>query len=48
MVREYQRVIGKEARAQMLAAEGRLPDAVDRLRRRRLQRDGPVRRFRRR
>jgi tryptophan synthase beta chain len=28
MVREYQRVIGKEARAQILAAEGRLPDAA--------------------
>ena len=28
MVREYQRVIGKEARAQMLEDEGRLPDAV--------------------
>jgi tryptophan synthase beta chain len=28
MVREFQRVIGKEARAQILAAEGRLPDAV--------------------
>jgi len=28
MVREYQRVIGNEARAQLLAAEGRLPDAV--------------------
>jgi tryptophan synthase beta chain len=28
MVREFQRVIGKEARAQMLAEEGRLPDAV--------------------
>ncbi|WP_431850452.1 tryptophan synthase subunit beta [Allosphingosinicella sp.] len=28
MVREYQRVIGKEARAQMLDVEGRLPDAV--------------------
>jgi tryptophan synthase beta chain len=28
MVREYQRVIGKEARAQMLDEEGRLPDAV--------------------
>jgi tryptophan synthase beta chain len=27
MVREYQRVIGKEARAQILAEEGRLPDA---------------------
>jgi tryptophan synthase beta chain len=28
MVREFQRVIGKEAREQMLAQEGRLPDAV--------------------
>jgi tryptophan synthase beta chain len=28
MVREFQRVIGKEARAQILAHEGRLPDAV--------------------
>ena len=28
MVRQFQRVIGKEARAQVLAAEGRLPDAV--------------------
>ncbi len=28
MVRELQRVIGSEARAQMLAVEGRLPDAV--------------------
>src|SRR5207344_502983 len=28
MVREFQRVIGKEARAQVLEAEGRLPDAV--------------------
>ncbi|WP_294121983.1 tryptophan synthase subunit beta [Sphingomonas sp.] len=28
MVRQFQRVIGKEARAQMLAAEGRLPDTV--------------------
>ncbi|HYD36103.1 MAG TPA: tryptophan synthase subunit beta [Allosphingosinicella sp.] len=27
MVREYQRVIGEEARAQILEAEGRLPDA---------------------
>ncbi|MEA3063944.1 MAG: tryptophan synthase beta chain [Sphingomonadales bacterium] len=27
MVREYQRVIGKEARAQILETEGRLPDA---------------------
>ncbi len=28
MVRQFQRVIGKEARAQILAVEGRLPDAV--------------------
>jgi tryptophan synthase beta chain len=28
MVREFQRVIGEEARAQILEAEGRLPDAV--------------------
>ena len=28
MVREFQRVIGKEARAQILELEGRLPDAV--------------------
>jgi len=28
MVREYQRVIGREARAQVLAETGRLPDAV--------------------
>ncbi|GAA4713912.1 tryptophan synthase subunit beta [Sphingomonas lutea] len=28
MVREYQRVIGKEAREQILGIEGRLPDAV--------------------
>jgi tryptophan synthase beta chain len=28
LVRELQRVIGREAREQMLAAEGRLPDAV--------------------
>jgi tryptophan synthase beta chain len=28
MVREYQRVIGREGRAQILAAEGRLPDAA--------------------
>jgi tryptophan synthase beta chain len=28
MVREFQRVIGKEARAQLLEDEGRLPDAV--------------------
>src|SRR3546814_11267920 len=28
MVREFQRVIGQEARAQILEEEGRLPDAV--------------------
>jgi tryptophan synthase beta chain len=28
MVRQFQRIIGKEARQQVLAAEGRLPDAV--------------------
>ncbi|QIK95285.1 tryptophan synthase subunit beta [Sphingomonas sp. HDW15A] len=28
MVRQFQRIIGREAREQMLAAEGRLPDAV--------------------
>lgn len=28
MVREFQRVIGRESRAQILAAEGRLPDVV--------------------
>ena len=28
MVRDFQRVIGREARAQILAEEGRLPDAV--------------------
>jgi tryptophan synthase beta chain len=28
MVRQFQRVIGREARAQVLAVEGRLPDAV--------------------
>jgi tryptophan synthase beta chain len=28
MVREFQRVIGREARSQLLAAEGRLPDAA--------------------
>lgn len=28
MVREFQRVIGKEARAQILETEGRLPDAI--------------------
>ncbi len=28
MVREFQRIIGKEARRQILSAEGRLPDAI--------------------
>ena len=41
-------MIGREAREQVLAAEGRLPDAVDRLRRRRLERDRHVRRLPRR
>ncbi len=50
LVRDLQRVIGEEARAQSLAAEGALPRPGDRLRRRRLQRDRhlrPVRRRRR-
>ena len=38
MVRDFHRVIGEEARAQILEAEGRLPDTRDRLRRRRQQR----------
>ena len=41
-------MIGRESREQMLEAEGRLPDAVDRLRRRRLERDRDVRRLPRR
>ena len=36
MVRDFHRVIGREARAQILKAEGRLPDGHHRLRRRRL------------
>ena len=43
IVRDLQRVIGDEARAQMLEQTGRLPDARDRLRRRRLQRDRHLR-----
>ena len=39
LVRDLQRVIGDEAREQALAAEGALPGAGDRLRRRRLERD---------
>ena len=42
MVRDFQSVIGIETRAQMQEAEGRLPDSLDRLHRRRLQCDGPV------
>ena len=42
MVRDFQAVIGREARAQMLEADGRLPDAARRLRRRRHQRDRPL------
>ena len=42
MVRDFQSVIGKETRAQMLEREGRLPDTPGRLHRRRLERDGPV------
>ena len=37
MVRDFHKVIGEEARAQILEAEGRLPDARDRLRGRRQQ-----------
>ena len=42
MVRDFQSVIGTEARAQILEAEGRLPDAHRRLHRRRLQRHRAV------
>ena len=45
IVRELQRIIGDEARAQMLEQAGRLPDARDRLRRRRLQLDRHFHRF---
>ena len=48
MVRDLQAVIGREARAQVLERDGRLPDAGGGLRRRRLERDGPVPRLRRR
>ena len=37
MVRDFQSVIGQEARAQILEREGRLPDVLDRLCRRRLK-----------
>ncbi len=39
LVRELQAVISREARAQLLEREGRLPGRRDRLRRRRLERD---------
>ena len=42
LVREFQSVIGKELREQMMAAEGRLPDLLGRSRRRRLERHRPV------
>ena len=51
MVRDFHRIIGVEARGQVLDLVGRLPDAVVRLRRRRLQRHGhlpPLHRRRRR
>ena len=48
LVRELQRVIGREAREQLLAAEGRLPGGRGRLRRRRLERDRHLLRLRRR
>ena len=43
LVRDLQRVIGDEAREQVLAAEGVLPDARDRLRWRRIERDRDLR-----
>ena len=48
MVREFQKVIGIEARAQVLERYGRLPTRRRRLRRRRQQRDGDLRGLRRR
>ena len=39
MVRDFQRIIGLETRVQIQAQAGRLPDAVDGVRRRRIQRD---------
>ena len=44
LVRDLQRVIGDEARAQVLEAEGRLPAPRDRVRRGRLERDRHLRR----
>ncbi len=48
MVRDFQSVIGREAREQMLERFGRLPRTVVGLRRRRLQRDGHLHRLPRR
>ena len=48
MVRDFQRVIGEEARAQIPGAQGALPDAVIGLRRRRLERHRPLPRVHRR
>ena len=48
LVREFQRMIGEEARAQLLEAEGRLPSVAVRLRGRRLERDRAVPRLPRR
>ena len=42
MVRDFQVVIGREAREQILEKEGRLAGCAGRLRRRRLERDRPV------
>ncbi len=42
MVRDFHRVIGREARAQILKAEKKLPSCSDRLRWRRLERDWSV------
>ena len=42
MVRDFQSVIGREARAQMLARTGRLPSHRRGVRRRRLERDGDL------
>ena len=42
MVRDFQCVIGDETRAQMLEAEGRLPDSLVACDRRRLQRHRPL------
>jgi len=48
MVRNFQRVIGDEARRQILEKEQRLPDVLIRLRRRGLECHGPVLSFPRR